>query len=238
MGNAPASGHSAGDPTSAGDHSSAGDPRSPSEVDLEAGAHALRAGLVVGLPTDTVYGLAVDPSREGATDRLFALKLRPRHVALPVLVAGVDQARALAVTDPGAEALISWWWPGALTLVLVRRPGLGLDLGGDDATIGLRCPAHPVPLELARTVGPLATTSANRHGSAPLETARAVVDAFGDRVAVVLDAGACRARPSTVVDCTGPEPRCLREGGVAWSEVLASLAGPRQAPRQSPPSVT
>lgn len=190
---------------------------------LAQAARALRAGLVVGLPTDTVYGLAADPSRAGATDRLFFLKGRPDHVALPVLVADVAQARSLAYLDPVSESLAARWWPGGLTLVLARRDGLGLRLGGDDATIGLRCPAHPVPLGLARAVGPLATTSANRHGSAPLETAQALANSFGPGLAVIVDAGPCVAKPSTVVDCTAAEPRCLREGSVSWSDVLASI---------------
>ncbi|MGH9130580.1 MAG: L-threonylcarbamoyladenylate synthase [Acidimicrobiales bacterium] len=194
-----------------------GDPPCPQA--LEQAASALRSGLVVGIPTDTVYGLAVDPSRSGAVDRLFALKARPGSVALPVLVADVDQARGLAVCTPAAEALMAAWWPGGLTLVLASLPGLGLSLGGDGATIGLRCPAHPVPVALARMVGPIATTSANLHGSAPVETAEALSAQLGEGVAVILDAGPCTGPSSTVVDCTGPELRCLREGSIAWVRV-------------------
>lgn len=189
-----------------------------------AAAGALRAGQVVAIPTDTVYGLAVDPTRPGATRRLFALKARPESVALPVLVSGAEQALSLAVLSPLAEDLIDRWWPGGLTLVLARRPGLGLELGGDEATIGVRCPAHPIPLALAATVGPLATTSANRHGEAPLCTAQALSGELGPTVAVIVDAGPCEGSPSTVVDCTGVQPNCLREGRVGWAEVLASLA--------------
>ncbi|MGH9129103.1 MAG: L-threonylcarbamoyladenylate synthase [Acidimicrobiales bacterium] len=185
-------------------------------------AQALRAGLVVGIPTDTVYGLAVDPSQPGATGRLFESKSRPASVALPVLVSGVDQALSLAVAGPSAQGLMARWWPGALTVVLVRRPGIDLVLGGDEGTIGLRCPAHPVPLALAGVVGPLATTSANRHGGSPLETAQAVSAEIGP--AVVLDGGTCRGAPSTVVDCTGPVPRLLRQGRIPWAEVLAEGA--------------
>lgn len=190
---------------------------------LEEARLALRAGLVVGLPTDTVYGLAVDPTQPGAVQRLFELKARPDSVALPVLVADVGQAQSLGDCGPAARALMSRWWPGGLTLVVTRRPGLGLELGGDEGTIGVRCPAHAIPLELARMVGPLATTSANLHGSAPLETAESLSVELGSGVAVILDAGACRGSPSTVVDCTGSEPVCLREGAISWAEVLASL---------------
>lgn len=195
----------------------------PSPQALGQASAALRAGQVVGLPTDTIYGLAVDASQRAALGRLFDLKSRPDSVALPVLVADLEQARSLAVFGSTAEALVERWWPGALTLVLERRPGLGFDLGGDDATIGLRCPAHPVPLALARAVGPLATSSANLHGSEPLESAGAVSVELGSGVAVILDAGPCTGSPSTVVDCTGPEPGCLREGRIGWVELLASL---------------
>ena len=201
-----------------------GDPPPQSAV-----AEALRAlsrGRPVGIPTDTVYGLAVDPFRPGATDRLFAAKRRPRDVNLPVLVSGRDQVEKLATALPdGACALMERYWPGPLTVVLPSRPDLAADLGNDEATVGVRCPAHPVPLALCRAAGPLATTSANRHGEPTLVTAAEVVDAFGDAVPVVLDGGPCEGLPSTVVDCTGHEPKLLREGRVPWVEVQAAFAG-------------
>jgi L-threonylcarbamoyladenylate synthase len=202
----------------------AGDP--PPQEALDAGAEALSAGQVVGLPTDTVYGLAVDPLHPGATDRLFATKGRPRTVELPVLVADIDQALELATAVPEtARTLMARWWPGALTLVLPRRPDLALDLGSDEATIGIRCPDHPVPRALARSCGPLATTSANRHGEPPITTAAEVAEVLGEAVGLVLDAGTCAGAPSTVVDCTGAEPRCLREGRLPWEVVQASAYG-------------
>lgn len=192
---------------------------------VEAAARSLASGQVVGLPTDTVYGLAADPFGTGGVDRLFAAKGRPRSVELPVLVDSIEQAMELATAVPdAARVLMDRWWPGALTIVLPRRPDLSADLGSDDATVGVRCPDHPVPRSLARRVGPIATTSANRHGEPPLTTAASVAEAFGAAVAVVLDAGTCAGSPSTVVDCTGAEPRCLREGRVPWEEIRASLA--------------
>ncbi|MGH9017749.1 MAG: L-threonylcarbamoyladenylate synthase, partial [Acidimicrobiales bacterium] len=189
------------------------------ELDIAAAADALRAGAVVAIPTDTVYGLAVDPSRRGGTDRLFTVKQRPVSVEIPVLVAGPDQAQALA--GPGglaapARRLAAAFWPGSLTIVMARDPSLGWDLGGDSRTVGVRCPAHAVARRLCRDVGPLATTSANRHGGAPLVTAAAVRDAFGDDVAVVIDGGTCDGVPSTVVDVSGPTVACVRDGAVPW----------------------
>ena len=202
-----------------------GDPPSPEA--LARAVEALAQGRPIGLPTDTVYGLAADPFLPGATDRIFEMKRRPRDVNLPVLVSGTDQALALATAVPGSR-------PGAHGPVLARAPspsssppgpGLAADLGDDDATIGVRCPDHPVPLALCPAVGPLATTSANRHGEPTLTTAAEVAAVFGDALPVVLDGGTCAGSPSTVVDCTGVEPKLLREGRVPWSAVLAALDG-------------
>ncbi len=199
-----------------------GDP--PPDPAIELAAQALAAGQVVAIPTDTVYGLAADAFHTGGADRIFQLKVRPRDVDLPLLVADLEQARGL-VEDftPSAEALVERFWPGALTVILPRAAGMEADLGSDEFTVGLRCPDHPVPKTLCRQAGPLATTSANRHGEAELTSAREVSEAFGDALAVVLDAGPCRGGPSTVVDCTGSEPKCLREGRIPWDELLAAL---------------
>jgi tRNA threonylcarbamoyl adenosine modification protein (Sua5/YciO/YrdC/YwlC family) len=203
-----------------------GDPP-PTEA-IAAAAAILRAGGIAGVPTDTVYGLAADPFRAGATDRLFKIKRRPRTFELPVLVADMEQALTLAVAGaipPVAERLMVRFWPGPLTVVLPRRPDLNADLGSDDATIGVRCPNHPVPLALCRAIGPIATTSANRHGEPPATTAPELAEALGSCVEVVLDGGQCTGNPSTVVDCTGAEPRLLREGRLSWDEVLSVATG-------------
>lgn len=190
--------------------------------DIEPAAKALAAGQVVAIPTDTVYGLAVDAFHTGGADRLFALKRRPRHVELPVLVANREQALAMATGVPGlAERLMDRFWPGALTLVLPRNPDLVADLGSDEATIGVRCPDHDLPRALCRRVGPLATTSANLHGEPTATTAQQVDETFGSALPLVLDGGTCAGSPSTVVDCTGLEPKLLREGRIPWEDVLA-----------------
>ncbi len=195
-----------------------------SSVALARAVEVLAHGLPIGLPTDTVYGLAVDPFLPGASDRVFELKRRPRDENLPVLVASTDQALGLATAVPStALTLMARFWPGALTIVLPARVDLGADLGDDDATIGVRCPDHPVALALCRAVGPLATTSANVHREPTLTTAAEVAKVFGDALPLVLDGGTCTGSPSTVVDCTGFEPRLLREGRVPWSEVVQAL---------------
>ena len=196
--------------------------------DLAGAVAALRGGAVVAVPTDTVYGMAVDPRCHGATAALFALKGRPSTVELPVLVADLDAAAALAGPDglsPPAAALASRFWPGPLTLVVGRAGDVDWELGGDGRTIGIRCPAHPVALRLCRTVGPLATTSANRHGEPPLTTAAAVAHEFGTAVGAVVDGGTCDGRPSTVVDVTGGTLRLLRDGAVPWSDLERVASG-------------
>ncbi len=194
-------------------------------------AKALREGLVVALPTDTVYGLAVDPSRPQAVDRLFALKERPLEVSLPVLVATWEQAQTVAGRlDSAAEHLAGRYWPGPLTLVVPRRNGFAVDLGGPPSarqTVGVRLPDHPLVQELCRELGPLAVTSANLHGALPATTALEVMEAFArsDGIAVILDGGLCDGSPSTVVECRGPAFRCLREGAIPWNEVFGHRRG-------------
>jgi L-threonylcarbamoyladenylate synthase len=197
----------------------------PADSGLDVATEALAAGRPVVLPTDTVYGVAVEPTRTGATDRLFAVKARPRSAALPLLVASLDQALQLSGDLPStAVALAGAFWPGGLTLVVPRRPGLDLDLGGeDDTTVGLRQPDHPVPVALAERVGPLAATSANRHGRPTPGTADEVAAELGDAVDLVLDGGPCHGAPSTVVACTPEGVTVLREGRVPTAEVLAAV---------------
>jgi tRNA threonylcarbamoyl adenosine modification protein (Sua5/YciO/YrdC/YwlC family) len=193
-------------------------------TDIDAAVKALTAGQVVAIPTDTVYGLAADAFHTGAADRLFAVKRRPRDVDLPVLVASKEQALTLATGVPEvARRLMARYWPGALTLVLPRNPEVVADLGDDEATIGLRAPDHDVPLELCRRVGPIATTSANLHGQPTATTAEEVRALFGAAVPVVIDGGTCAGGPSTVVDCTGEQPKLLREGRIPWDEIQRAV---------------
>jgi L-threonylcarbamoyladenylate synthase len=186
---------------------------------------ALRAGAVVAIPTDTVYGLAVDPTRPGATDALFALKDRPGSLDLPVLIGSLDQADALAGPaglSPAARRLAQAFWPGALTVVVPRRTGLDWALGASVRTIGLRLPDHGTARALCDEVGALATTSANLHGGSPCTEAVEVARPFGSRV-VLVDGGRCAGAPSTVVSVLDDTPQCLREGALAWADVAAVL---------------
>jgi L-threonylcarbamoyladenylate synthase len=206
---------------------------------LRRAAAALADGAVVAVPTDTVYGLAVDPSQPDAVARLFALKGRPDDVPVPVLVAGPEQVAEVAgVLEPAAADLAARFWPGPLTLVVPRRPEFTVDLGGPTAvrrTVGVRRPDHPVVVALCELLGPLAVTSANLHGAVPATSAAGVVREFAGsaRPMVVLDGGRCDGVPSTVVECRGWGSRCLREGALAWADVRADPrpVGPGGRPR-------
>jgi L-threonylcarbamoyladenylate synthase len=192
---------------------------------LEHAASALRAGEVVALPTDTVYGLAACPLAPGATRSLFDIKGRPTSLELPVLVASLEAAEELvqgAMSD-AALRVAERFWPGAVTIVVPRRRDLDWDLGGDPSTIGLRCPAHQVVSWLCEEVGPLATTSANLHGRQVLTTSRELAAEFEGRVALVVDGGVLQGPSSTVVDLTSEAVRCLREGAVSFAEIEAAL---------------
>jgi L-threonylcarbamoyladenylate synthase len=192
---------------------------------VRAAVDALRRGLVVALPTDTVYGIGALPDVPGATDRLFALKGRSADVPIAVLCADAEQALALADPSELGEDVLriaERLWPGPLTLVLPRRPGLGYRLGAPAETVGVRCPDHDLVRALATEVGPIATTSANRHGEPTPPTAPEVAALFGDGVAVVLDSGRCAAPASTVVDASGPAWRLLREGELPLAAVEAA----------------
>jgi L-threonylcarbamoyladenylate synthase len=200
---------------------------------LALAVQALRAGAVVAVPTDTVYGLAVDPAQARAVAHLFTIKERPAEVALPVLVDGWAQvATVVGPLGSAAEHLAGRYWPGPLTLVLPRRRSFTTDLGGPPSarlTVGVRWPDHPVVQALCRELGPLAVTSANRHGVPPATRAGEVGEIFAgqDELAVVLDGGLCDGTPSTVVECRGPALRCLREGAIPWGELMV---GRRVAP--------
>ena len=182
---------------------------------VERAAKSLLSGGLIVLPTETVYGLAALASDPDATRALFARKGRGADVPVAVLCADVEQAMALtSAVPPLARSLAAAHWPGPLTMVLSRRPGLGWALGEPTDTIGLRCPDHDLVRAIAARVGPLATTSANRHGlPTPVSATEAAEQLLGP-IDLVLDGGALTGVPSTVVDLTGDVPRVLRQGAV------------------------
>lgn len=199
------------------------DARDDGAVVVDRIASALRSGGVVLLPTDTVYGLAALPGDAAATDQLFALKGRAPDTPLAVLCADVEQALALA--DPAVEAAVravgARWWPGPLTVVVPRRPGMLLHLGEPATTVGLRVPDHDVVRAVAAVVGPVAATSANRHGQATPATAEEAAEALGAGIALVVDGGRMTTSASTVIDATGDPWTVLREGPIPGASVVS-----------------
>lgn len=183
---------------------------------------ALRRGGLVGLPTDTVYGLAVALDAPDGLERLFAAKGRPPDKAIVLLVADIGQAERTGVFGPAARALAAAAWPGALTLVVARRPEVRLPhvLTAGGSTIGLRLPGHGTPRALARAVGPLPVTSANRSGEPDLTNAPGLEIEFGDVLEVILDGGPTPgSAPSTVVRCDGWDTEVLRAGAIPAARI-------------------
>lgn len=183
----------------------------------------LADGHIVGVPTDTVYGVAAPVAAPAAVARLFPLKDRDLAKPLAVLVADIAQAATLVDIPPLAESLARRWWPGALTIVLARRRGVEVDLGGAGDTIGVRCPGHPRLVALCDRLGPLATTSANRSGRpTPNDAAGVVAELNGTEVRAVLDGGGLVGSASTVVRIVGDQLEVLRAGPISASDLAAS----------------
>ena len=223
---------------------------------------AIGRGEPVVIPTDTVYGIAVDAFSPEAVARLLEAKGRTRQSPPPVLVASTAALDALAEQIPDEiRALFDEFAPGPLTVILPGQPSLQWDLGDTNGTVALRIPDHPLALELLRETGPLAVSSANRHGEPAPSTAAAAHEQLGDRVALYLDAGEVGGAPSTIIDATGLTAaaalagptgdadaevalglvRIVREGALS-RELLAARLGELLAPADEPaaaePAVT
>lgn len=186
----------------------------------------LRGGGIVAMPTDTVYGVGVALDAEDGLPRLFAAKDRPLDRAIVLLVADVAQAEQVGVLTSAARRLAERFWPGGLTLVLRQVEGSSLPavLTAGQSTIGVRVPDHECPRALARQLGPLPVTSANISGAPAAATAEEVFGQLGERIDLILDGGPARGGiASTVVDCSGDEPRILREGAIAETAINAAL---------------
>lgn len=184
---------------------------------LKEAVRAIRAGELVVIPTDTVYGIAAEAFDSQAVANLLATKGRGRDMPVPVLVGSWHTIEGLVDFLPGdAHALVRAFWPGGLTLVVRHSVSLAWDLGDTAGTVAVRMPLHPVALELLRETGPLAVSSANRSGQPAAASASEALDQLGDDVAVYLDGGICPDPvASTIVDLTGAAPRLIRPGAVS-----------------------
>lgn len=179
---------------------------------VDAAVAVLRAGGTVVLPTDTVYGVAALARSSAAVDELYRLKGRPESVPIAVLVESLDQALELVQPPPPPVArLVEAFWPGPLTVVLDARAG--------GETVGVRCPDRAFVRAVAHRVGPLAVTSANRHGEPTPATATAAAGVLDGDVTLIVDGGPCAGTASTVVDGTDPSLTVLRPGPIDREQV-------------------
>jgi tRNA threonylcarbamoyl adenosine modification protein (Sua5/YciO/YrdC/YwlC family) len=195
---------------------------------IRTAAHSVASGELVVLPTDTVYGLGADAFDAVAVTDLLRAKGRGRDMPVPVLVGSWTTIDGLvAAVDSRTRTLVEAFWPGGLTLVVRHAPSLTWDLGDARGTVAVRMPLHPVAIELLEQTGPMAVSSANRHGEPAARTAVEARSQLGEDVAVYLEDGPVPGGvASTIVDVTDGPPRILRLGAVgvaALREVLPEI---------------
>jgi tRNA threonylcarbamoyl adenosine modification protein (Sua5/YciO/YrdC/YwlC family) len=192
-------------------------------------ADQIRAGQVLGMPTDTFYGLAADPLNLRAVERVYEIKSRSRHKPLSLLIESMDQAEDLCKPLPEEfYALARKFWPGPLTLIVQAASRLPLKVTANTGNVALRVPAAKIPLAVVRTAGiPITATSANLSGASECTTAIEVRDQLQDRISIIVDGGTSpREIASTIVDLTDGEARwrVIREGAIPTQEISEFLA--------------
>jgi tRNA threonylcarbamoyl adenosine modification protein (Sua5/YciO/YrdC/YwlC family) len=191
-------------------------------------AQQIRAGKVLGVPTDTFYGLAADPFNLRAVDMVYEIKSRSRHKPLSLMIESVEQAEELARPLPDAfYVLARRFWPGPLTLIVRAASKLPLKVTANTGNVALRVPAAKIPLEIVRAAGvPITATSANLSGAAECTTALAVRAQLKDRIPVIIDGGPSpREVASTIIQLTDEDDgwHVLREGAIPAQEIAELL---------------
>jgi L-threonylcarbamoyladenylate synthase len=197
-------------------------------ADLMPAVEWLRHGGVVAFPTDTSYGLAVDPTSEAAVHGLFMLKGRSARAALPLIAASVSQIEAACgQLDRASARLAGAWWPGPLSLLLDAPTGISAAVHGGSRSVAVRVPAHRVARLLADAWGGLLTATSANLSEAPPANAAGDLDALAadSRVFVVDGGPTAGGLPSTIVDARGPRATLIRDGAIPWERVLESLKG-------------
>jgi len=199
------------------------DPSTVKVADLAAAAARLRQGGIVAFPTDTFYGLAVDPCSDAAVRALFSLKGRAPAAAIPLIAASLAQVEAWCELGPASRALAAAFWPGPLSLICDAPSAVAVAVHGGRRTVAIRVPDHPVARALAEAFGaPVTATSANRSGEPAASRASDVP--WPDDAVLVIDAGpTAGGAPSTIVDARASAPVLVRDGAIAWSRVLHSF---------------
>jgi L-threonylcarbamoyladenylate synthase len=198
----------------------------PQRDAIREAAHWIRNGGIVAVPTDTLYGLAVDPTRTGAVARLFAVKGRAAGQAVPLIAADIEQVTEhFAPLTARAARLADRFWPGPLTVLVATPAALARDVDGGTGQVGVRVPDHGVARAIAAACGrPITATSANLSGEPATADPDAVERTLGDRIDLLIDAGpAPGGAPSTIVDVTTGAPRLVRAGAILWEEIERCL---------------
>ncbi len=193
-------------------------------VALHHAADVLKNGGLVAFPTDTVYGLAALPTNHEFIERLYTVKGRESTRAIAILLSSHAELDKVSI-EPSRIALelAKAFWPGPLTLIIPRHPELP-EILSPNPTIGVRVPDHEFALDLLRTVGPLGVTSANISGGENTKTAQEVLKQLDGKIHLVIDGGKSPGSiPSTVVDCTIPEPVILRPGPIGLEDIQAAI---------------
>jgi tRNA threonylcarbamoyl adenosine modification protein (Sua5/YciO/YrdC/YwlC family) len=192
-------------------------------------ADQIRSGEVLGMPTDTFYGLAADPFNLRAVDRVYDIKSRSRHKPLSLLIEGIDQAEELARPLPEEfYRLARKFWPGPLTMIVKASSRLPLKVTANTGNVALRVPQAKIPLAVVQAAGiPITATSANLSGEAECTSAEAVRDQLLNRIAIIVDGGTSpREIASTIIDLTDEEARwrIMREGAIPSQEISEFFA--------------
>lgn len=203
-------------------------PDKPEARHIDYAVKMIRRGEVVGLPTDTVYGLAADPFNLAAVARIYEIKGRPERRALPILVASLDQVQDLVGDIPDSFfTLAERFWPGPLTLVVDAAARVPLKVTGNTGRIALRQPNSPITTALISAANiPVTGTSANVSGFPACTSAEQVAKQMGARLPLILDGGGSKALlASTVVDVRGDRWSVLREGPISEEEIRQVLEG-------------
>jgi L-threonylcarbamoyladenylate synthase len=188
----------------------------------------LRAGGVVAYPTDTLYGLAVDPRLDEAVEKLFDVKGRAERQAIPLIAASLDQVLMAGELGETELRLAREFWPGPLTIVVPARPGVSARILAGGRTLAIRVPAHPIARALAAGLGsPITSTSANLSGTAAPASPRELDPAITATIDAVIDSGSAPGGlPSTIVSMTAGGLQLVRAGAIAWDRVLRSAEEP------------
>jgi L-threonylcarbamoyladenylate synthase len=192
-------------------------------------ADQIRSGEVLGMPTDTFYGLAADPFNLRAVDRVYDIKSRSRHKPLSLLIEDIDQAEELARPLPEEfYRLARKFWPGPLTMIVKASSRLPLKVTANTGNVALRIPQAKIPLAVVQAAGiPITATSANLSGESECTSAEAVRDQLQDRIAIIVDGGTSpRVVASTIIDLTDEEARwrIMREGAIPSQEISEFFA--------------